>query len=57
MMILMQDTTWRKTTNYIEITNDVKQGCILSPIIFLLVLDNVMRKTLGDRKRGIQWGI
>jgi hypothetical protein len=23
----------------------------------LLVLDNVVRKTLGDRKRGIQWGM
>jgi hypothetical protein len=46
-----------KFTDYIEITNGVRQGCILSPIIFLIVLDNVMRKTLGDRKRGIQWGM
>jgi hypothetical protein len=44
-----------KFTDYIEITNGVRQGCILSPIIFLLVLDNVMRKILEDRKRGIQW--
>jgi hypothetical protein len=35
----------------------LSQGCILSPIIFLLVLDNVMRKTLGNRKKGIQWGM
>jgi hypothetical protein len=40
-----------KFTDYIEITNGIRQGCILFPIIFLLVLDNVMRKTLGDRKR------
>jgi hypothetical protein len=46
-----------KLTDYIEITNGVRQGCILSPITFLLVLDNVMRKTLGNRKRGIQWGM
>jgi hypothetical protein len=38
-------------TDYIKITNGVRQGCILSPIIFLLILDNVMRKTLGDRER------
>jgi hypothetical protein len=46
-----------KLTDYIEITNGVRQGCKLSPIIFLLVLDNVMRKTLGNRKRGIEWGM
>jgi hypothetical protein len=46
-----------KLTDYIEIINGVRQGCVLSPIIFLLVLDNVMRKTLRDRKRGIQWGM
>jgi hypothetical protein len=46
-----------KLADYIEITDGVRQGCILSPIIFLLVLNNVMRKTLEDRKRGIQWGM
>jgi hypothetical protein len=46
-----------KFTDNIELTNGVRKGCILSPIIFLLVLDNVMRKTLGNRKRGTQWGM
>jgi hypothetical protein len=46
-----------KLTDFTEITNGVRQVCILSPIIFLLVLDNVMRKTLGNMKRGIQWGM
>jgi hypothetical protein len=46
-----------KLIDYIEITNGVRQGCILPPIVFLLVLDNVMRKTLGNRKKGIQWGM
>jgi hypothetical protein len=40
-----------KLTDYIEITHGVRQDCILSPIIFLLILDNVMRKTLGNSKR------
>lgn len=42
------------TENFI-INTGVRQGCILSPIIFLLVVDRIMRKTLGGRKRGIQW--
>jgi hypothetical protein len=46
-----------KITDYIEITNGVRQGCILSPIIFLLVLNNVTRNTLGNRKRVIEWGM
>jgi hypothetical protein len=40
------------------ITNKgVGQCCILSPIIFLLVLDRIIRKALGGRKRGIQWNM
>jgi len=32
-----------------------RQGCILPPTLFLLVLDNVMNKVTKERKRGIQW--
>jgi hypothetical protein len=39
------------------INTGVRHGCILSPIIFLLVLDRIMRKTLGGRERGIQWNM
>jgi hypothetical protein len=42
------------TKNFM-IRTGVRQSCSLSPIIFLLVLDRIMRKTLGGRKRGIQW--
>ena len=35
--------------------SDVRQGCILSPILFLVVIDWVMRKTTSDKPRGIQW--
>jgi hypothetical protein len=30
------------------------QGCVLSPTLFLLALDNVMNKVIKGRKRGIQ---
>ena len=33
----------------------VREGFIFSPILFLVVIDWVMRKTTPDRPRGIQW--
>jgi hypothetical protein len=44
-----------KPIEYIKFTAGVCQGCILSPIVFLFVLDRVMRRMTGGRKRGIQW--
>jgi hypothetical protein len=46
-----------KLTEHINVTNGVRQGCILSPTIFLLVLDSIMRKVTDKKKRGIQWGM
>jgi hypothetical protein len=46
-----------KLTEYIKVTTEVLQGCILSPIILLLVLDRVMRRMMGGRKRWIHWGM
>jgi hypothetical protein len=33
----------------------VRQGCLLSAIIFLIVLDEVFRRSLDGRRRGILW--
>ncbi|CAH1270925.1 Hypp4514 [Branchiostoma lanceolatum] len=33
----------------------LEEGCILSPILFLITIDWVMRATTSDRPRGIKW--
>ena len=33
----------------------VRQGCLLSPLIFLIVIDSVMRQTTSGTRTGIQW--
>ena len=40
----------------IFVQTGVRQGCILSPIMFLIVIDAVMRNVNRDR-HGIQWGL
>ena len=38
-----------------NISTGVRQGCLLSPVLFLLVLDWIMRKTTANKNYGIQW--
>jgi hypothetical protein len=45
-----------KLTVPISVMSGVKQGCILSPT-FLMVMDEVMKKAIGGKIRGINWGI
>jgi hypothetical protein len=46
-----------KLTEPIQVNSEVRRGCILSPTLFLLVLDGVMKKVMEKRKRGIEWGL
>jgi hypothetical protein len=46
-----------KLSSAIETGTGVKQGCILSPTIFLIMLDSVMRKTTQHKQREIQWDL
>jgi hypothetical protein len=44
-----------KLSDFIEVRNCVRQGCILSPTLFMLILDRVMKRVKGSRESGIQW--
>lgn len=46
-----------KLTRNFEVKTGVRQGCMLSPMIFLLVVDWVMRQATKSGKTGIQWSL
>ena len=43
-------------SEYFGIDTGVRQGCILSPLLFLVALDFVMRKTTRGYSCGLDWG-
>ena len=44
-----------KISKTFPVNSGVRQGCILSPMLFLITIDWVMRQTTADKARGIQW--
>ncbi|KAK1795740.1 hypothetical protein P4O66_001223 [Electrophorus voltai] len=42
-------------TDFFNIETGVKQGCILSPVLFLLAVDYVMKKVMMSPVTGIPW--
>ena len=39
-----------------DITTGVRQGCIISPFLFLITIDFIMTKAMDDASFGIEWG-
>ena len=44
-----------KLTEPFEITTGMRHGCLLSPLLFLLAVDWIMRQATSNRRNGIQW--
>ena len=44
-----------KLTRPFEIKTGVKQGCLLSPFLFLLAMDWIMKTSTHNKRNGIQW--
>ncbi|VDP58029.1 unnamed protein product [Schistosoma margrebowiei] len=42
-------------TDAFQVRTEVKQGCLLSPFLLLLVVDWIMKTSTFDGKHGIQW--
>jgi len=42
-------------TDFFDIVSGVKQGCILSPFLFIIVIDYIMRKAMDQPELGIGW--
>ncbi|TAI94806.1 hypothetical protein DMA11_25140, partial [Marinilabiliaceae bacterium JC017] len=44
-----------RLTKSFKVKTGVRQGCLLSPFLFLLVIDWIMKTSTSEGKRGIQW--
>jgi len=46
-----------ETSEWFTIRSGVKQGCVMSGFLFLLIIDWIMRRTTSNKVRGIRWNV
>ena len=44
-----------RLTDSFQVKTGVRQGCLLSPFMFLVAIDWIMKTTTKNRRNGIQW--
>ena len=44
-----------KFTSFFAVESGVKQGCLLSGILFIMIIDWLMKRTTEGRDTGVQW--
>ena len=42
-------------SEWFQVKSGVRQGCVISPLLFLVVIDWVMKSATADKPRGIKW--
>ena len=46
-----------QSSDSIKTSSGVRHGCLLSPLLFLLVMDGVLHRALDGKKRGLTWRV
>ncbi|XP_062523146.1 uncharacterized protein LOC134197813 isoform X2 [Corticium candelabrum] len=50
--IMAQKMKWGAISSRFEVTTGVRQGCVMSPVLFNLFMDRIMRETLDKFEGG-----
>ena len=45
----------KKLTDGFSVKSGVRRGSVLSPMLFFIAIDWIMRKAIGNKRRGIRW--
>ena len=57
IQVISQVINHGKLSEIFEVKTGVRQGCILSPFIFIMVIHWIMREIVKQGQNGIQWTV